>query len=77
MTQFHEDQEVEVQTPAKIIDGKKIEFDAHHWCKARILWRATSCGEGNQKCYEVKFADGTRAMFDADHIRPTEMVWMP
>lgn len=66
MTQFIEGQEVEVQTAAKILEGKKVSFDATHWCRAKIIYYSES---GVDEGYTVEFADGTRAVFDANHVR--------
>jgi len=53
MTRFHEGQEVEVQTPRT---------HGPAWRRAKI--------EGmHGERYLVKFADGTFADFDAEHIR--------
>jgi hypothetical protein len=55
MTQFHEGQEVEI----------KIE---HMWPKkARVTHVFVTGGAAGN--YQVEFADGTRAIFDAEHIR--------
>ena len=57
MTQFHKGQEVEV---TKGFDGNPL-----GWRKAKIIKR----GEPYSKTWMVEFPDGTRAMFDAEHIR--------
>jgi hypothetical protein len=57
MTQFHEGQEVEV-------NGEDV--DMPRWEKAKIVrGPALTAGE----FYEVQFPDGTRAVFDAEHIK--------
>jgi|ERR1035437_1614701 hypothetical protein len=69
MAQFHEGQEVEAlrHEPATKRRGA---FD--QWRKAKIIRNdkvsycgCTICNGG----WEVKFLDGTRAVFDAEHIR--------
>ena len=64
MTTFHEGQEVEVAADFRRNDGKA----PCNWRKAKIAappwpakWR-----------YRVQFPDGTRAVFDADHIREVD-----
>jgi hypothetical protein len=69
MTQFHEGQEVEVGKQTAIAPHRGIY--ATEWGKATIVRRIvrrpydTSRPDG----YEVEFHDGTRDIFDADHIR--------
>lgn len=55
MTQFHEGQEVEV-----------YDYRPGGWCKAKIV------GPYRTSDYiMVEFPDSTRAVFDAEHIRPS------
>jgi len=65
MTQFHEGQDVDVYrpTPSGTLAGQ--------WCKAKIvkLWNSAHGHFDRPDDYKVKFADGTHAVFDADHIR--------
>ena len=67
MTQFHEGQEVEAlrHEPATKRRGA---FD--QWRKAKIVSHDFSWPYHPK--FEVKFLDGTRAVFDADHIRRVE-----
>jgi hypothetical protein len=61
MTQFHEGQEVEA---LRLRDG---DIHCRTWRKAKIV---ASDNDKDTPLYAVRFSDGTRAVFDADHIRP-------
>lgn len=63
MTKFHEGQEVEVTRRDPNIPN-------WNWRKAKIVdgWLKTT-GPFYQQRLQVEFLDGTRAIFDADHIR--------
>jgi hypothetical protein len=66
MTQFNEGQEVVVQTQPTASEKARW-FDGAVWRKARISYRLQELyGNG---AHEVQFPDGTRAVFDAEHIR--------
>ena len=57
--QFHEGQEVEVQ------------YDDGEWGSPRdTIWRKATILDCEVDYYRVQFPDGTRATFDAAHIRP-------
>jgi hypothetical protein len=58
MTQFHEGQEVEIYWEFK--------RRAERWHKAKIVEPPRSAY--STQC-QVEFPDGTRGVFDADHIR--------
>jgi hypothetical protein len=60
MTQFHEGQDVEV-----LMAPKKHGFA----CEAKIVEIAPV---GHPAYWLVQFPDGTRAVFDAEHIRAAE-----
>jgi hypothetical protein len=62
MTQFHEGQEVEVLCDDE--QGRSMMF----WRKAKIV--PSALPDGVHHC--VQFPDGTRAVFDAMHIRAAE-----
>ena len=68
---FHEGQEVEV--PAI------IERDGFApglvWRKAEIVRMAPDGGAIFNPVYEVQFPDGTRAVFDEEHIRAVNLRW--
>lgn len=74
MTQFHEGQEVEV---ARDVGGM---FPYKNWRKAKLIRMAPDGGAIFNPVYEVQFpepngkydVDGTRAVFDAEHIRAIE-----
>jgi len=68
MTQFHEGQEVEVKTMISSCGNP----DMAYWRKAKIV-----SGNAHGAMLQVEFHDGTSDVFDADDIRPTQMVWMP
>ncbi len=58
--QFHEGQEVEVYTPYRFIDSGPRSGD---WRKAKIVEFL------GMSCWQIQFPDGTRSVFDAEHIR--------
>jgi hypothetical protein len=62
MTQFHEGQEVEVRIKAPTQDGG-------YWRKAKIVRCDNKGLYPAPYPYIVEFQDGTRAVFDAEHIR--------
>jgi hypothetical protein len=64
MTQFHEGQEVEVV--GLMWDGLDPE-SAWKWRKAKILYYVERTG--GIDWYEIEFANGTRGVFETDHIR--------
>jgi len=67
MTQFHEGQEVEVAT---LVAGYALKQDeAGRWRKAKIVARLVNDRTTNLQRYEVQFPNGSRAIFDAEHIR--------
>lgn len=61
LTQFHEGQEVEVR--------RVTEKNDVIWRKAKIVTRGFGDDIITPRTFEVVFADGSRAVFDADHIR--------
>jgi hypothetical protein len=65
MTQFHEGQEVLV---LRYDNGA----DRRSWGTAKIIQIIPDGTEhwDARDGYEIEFSDGTRAVFDADHIRP-------
>ena len=71
MTQYHEGQEVEAKRSyLPVIPSQG------GWCKAKIVrWielearRMKGMLPNSKGHYEVEFLDGTRGVFDADHIR--------
>ena len=65
MTQFQAGQDVEVR---KIADG----MNEMHWSwrKAKVVNDDCIARKDGLHCYLVQFPDGTRAIFDAEHIRP-------
>lgn len=65
MTQFNEGQEVEVRH--ELADGKWAA--SYGWSKAKIM---AGTELSSTEKFVVEFADGTRAVFDADHIRAVE-----
>jgi hypothetical protein len=70
MTQFHEGQEVEVATTA--LESRGGRAYTRKWRKARIDYRNCIAIEGplpRKEKWHVIFADGTRGVFDEDHIR--------
>ena len=75
MTQFHEGQDVEVYYPFS-----RSNEASWPWCKAKIVRRDTitycDCQQYNDG-YEVQFPDGSRAVFDAAHIRPEATAMTP
>jgi len=68
MTKFHEGQDVEV---LKLIDGDNL---CRLWRKAKIVTSMRHKDDPENDRYEVKFPDGTRASFDAEHIREAEHI---
>jgi hypothetical protein len=64
--QFHEGQEVEIAVPSS---GKvwKSDQTRRTWRKAKIV--ANEFGHTDR--FWVEFSDGSRAVFSAEHIRPT------
>jgi len=58
MPQFHEGQEVEVAPVSGV------------WRKAKIARKLHTGGAAGS--FQVEFDDGTRAVFNADHIRVRE-----
>ncbi len=65
--QFHEGQEVEVR--ALDADGTVGRaFSLLGWRKAKIVYKTKVLHE-DLPAYAVQFPDGTRAVFDAAHIR--------
>jgi hypothetical protein len=72
MTQFHEGQEVEVLRSGWS-DGK-LKTHGRQWHKAKIMHEDEFYMPYKNR-YVVAFPDGTRAVFDTDHIRrsPQEM----
>lgn len=74
MTQFHEGQEVEVQIEVALGDA----YDAPMSTATEMRWRKAKIVEwagADQAIYNpperwiVQFPDGSRAVFDAEHIR--------
>jgi len=71
MTQYHEGQEVEAKRSyLPVIPSRG------GWCKAKIVrWielearRMKGMLPNSKGHYEVEFLDGTRGVFDVDHIR--------
>ncbi len=59
MTQFNIGQEVEVRS------ATHMSTESQMWCKAKIINAMGFASEGHM----VQFRDGTRAVFDVDHIR--------
>jgi len=74
--QYHEGQEVEVRTAPLPQFGHGYDSD---WRKAKIV--AWEPGYGSPIAHQVQFPDGSRAVFDAEHIRaalpPDEMAYDP
>jgi hypothetical protein len=68
MAQFHEGQEVEVWGD---IAGLCCSGGFDQWRKAKIVQVIPDGTEhwDAREGYEVQFHDGTRALFDEDHIR--------
>jgi len=60
MTQFHEGQEVEVAPLSEMFGA---------WRKAKIVEVDQRAVQTSPIKHLVEFADGTRGVFDADHIR--------
>ncbi len=63
MSNFVEGQEVEVLVSKYPEPPSSTNSD---WCKAKIIRYYLN------NTFEVQFPDGTRAVFDADHIRAAE-----
>jgi hypothetical protein len=75
MTQFHEGQDVEVWKEVRTRGTDLHQNYVRRWCKAKIVYALKETPrylvqfpEPNGK-YDV---DGTRAVFDAEHIRAVE-----
>lgn len=62
--QFHEGQEVEVYYPFS-----RSNEATWPWCKAKIIARASDAPITRNRQWAVQFRDGTRAVFDTEHIR--------
>jgi hypothetical protein len=70
MTQFHEGQEVEVSTPLEAsLYGQRV------WRKAKIVKRdhMTDTDQADERLTPVRFRDGTRGVFNVDHIRAANL----
>jgi hypothetical protein len=65
MTQFHEGQEVEVWGDIYPKSGGRLT----DWRKAKILNDDCIARKDGVHCYTVQFPNGTRAVFDTEHIR--------
>lgn len=59
--QFHKGQEVEVYYPFS-----RLNISTWPWVPGRILYQADGIVDFG---WHVSFPDGTRAVFDAEHIR--------
>ena len=72
MTQFHEGQDVEVAISVPVICNQNDPPVYHEleWRKAKVI---VVPGDRNQ--FLVRFPDGSRAVFDAEHIRAIEIKW--
>jgi hypothetical protein len=65
MTQFKEGQQVEV------LQYGKTSQDPDVWRKAKLGY-ALPTNDKALRSYRVEFPDGTRGVFDADHIREAQ-----
>jgi len=72
MTQFHEGQDVEVETCSHDLE---IAYPAAgcRWRKAKVVNDDCIARKDGLHCYLVQFPDGTRAIFDAEHVRHLSM----
>jgi hypothetical protein len=69
MTQFHKDQEIEVR---RIIQEPYAGFkERRRWTRAKIVRRTWIGATRDCDRYDTEFPDGTRAVFDAEHVRLT------
>ena len=71
MTQFHAGQDVEVRTAQREASPAAPYGGISNWCKAKIVNELCPATDWptNDVRYQVQFPDGTRAVFDAAHIR--------
>ena len=69
MTQFHEGQEVEVWKEVRARGTDLHQNFVRRWCKAKIVARASDAPVTRNRQWAVQFPDGTRVVFDVEHIR--------
>jgi hypothetical protein len=53
----------------KVLGHKLMRSGLRRWCKATILYLVSTAEGPSGEAYMVEFADGSRGMFDLDHIR--------
>jgi hypothetical protein len=52
------------------VEGHKVIRNGRRWCNAKILYVVRTREHELGEAYMIEFADGSRGVFDTDHIRP-------